>query len=156
MFDADNHPGLVSDCEALLTSRDTLAGSATLNWSADTPIAHWDGVTVGGTPRRVTRLHVDSRQLTGTIPPELGSLSNLYSLGLESNGLTGEIPPELGSLSSLHSLGLGSNQLTGEIPPELGSLSSLHSLGLGSNQLTGEIPTRTGQPLQLVLAGPRK
>ena len=37
--DADNNPGLVSDCEALLASRDTLAGSATLNWSADTPIA---------------------------------------------------------------------------------------------------------------------
>ena len=40
--------GLVSDCEALLAIRDALAGSATLDWSADRPIADWEGVTVGG------------------------------------------------------------------------------------------------------------
>ena len=52
--DAANNPGLVSDCEALLASRDTLAGTATLNWSADTPIADWEGVVLEGTPQRVT------------------------------------------------------------------------------------------------------
>ena len=45
--DAANNPGLVSDCETLLASRDTLAGIARLNWSANTPIAEWQGVTVG-------------------------------------------------------------------------------------------------------------
>ena len=47
--DAANNPGLVADCEALLASdeRDTLAGTGTLDWSASTPIADWDGVTVG-------------------------------------------------------------------------------------------------------------
>ena len=49
-----NNPGLVSDCEALLASRDTLAGDATLNWSADTPIGEWDGVVIDGALRRVT------------------------------------------------------------------------------------------------------
>ena len=44
-----NNPGLVADCETLLAARDTLKGSGTLNWSADTPIANWDGITVGGT-----------------------------------------------------------------------------------------------------------
>ena len=39
---------LISDCEALLAARDTLAGDATLNWSADRPIEGWDGVTVRG------------------------------------------------------------------------------------------------------------
>ena len=52
--DPDNNPGLVSDCEALLAGRDTLAGDATLNWSVDVPIADWDGVTVSGSPERVT------------------------------------------------------------------------------------------------------
>ena len=42
--------GLVSDCNALLAARDALAGSATLNWSASTPISVWYGVTVDGTP----------------------------------------------------------------------------------------------------------
>ena len=32
-----SNPGLVSDCETLLSARDTLAGTASLNWSATTP-----------------------------------------------------------------------------------------------------------------------
>ena len=36
--DAANNPGLVSDCESLLVGRDTLAGKATLDWSAGRPI----------------------------------------------------------------------------------------------------------------------
>ena len=39
--------GAMSDCEALLASRDALMGddaTRMLNWSADTPIADWDGV----------------------------------------------------------------------------------------------------------------
>ena len=92
MADAANNPGLVSDCEALLAARDTLAGSATLNWSADTPITEWEGVAVGGVPQRVTGLRLNNRPLSGTIPPELGSLSNLNSLELSWNQLSGEIP----------------------------------------------------------------
>ena len=44
--DADNNPGLVSDCEALLEARDKLAGTGSLNWSEDLPIAEWDGITL--------------------------------------------------------------------------------------------------------------
>ena len=32
------NPGLVADCSALLTAKDTLRGTATLNWDADTAI----------------------------------------------------------------------------------------------------------------------
>ena len=63
--------------------------------------------------------------LTGEIPRELGSLSNLEWLSLNYNGLTGEIPPELGGLCNLRHLYLHRNGLTGEIPGELGGLSNL-------------------------------
>ena len=59
--DAANNPGLVDDCEVLLSARDTLAGSATLDWSADAANAAWEGVTVGGTPRRVTELNLENK-----------------------------------------------------------------------------------------------
>ena len=36
--DPSNNPGLVSDCEALLSGRDTLAGTGSLNWSSTTAI----------------------------------------------------------------------------------------------------------------------
>ena len=47
VVDATN-TGLKSDCGMLLAARDTLAGTAALNWSADTPIADWTGVVLGG------------------------------------------------------------------------------------------------------------
>ena len=117
--DAANNPGLVADCEALLASRDTLAGTGTLDWSASTPIANWDGVTVGGTPQRVIDLSLEDKGLTGLIPPELGNLAYLQYLVLHSNQLTGPIPAELGNLNNLEALYLGENNLTGCIPVSL-------------------------------------
>ena len=155
MFDKANNPGLVSDCATLLAARDTLAGIATLNWSANTPITQWLGITISGVPGRVTELFLSRRGLTGEIPAELGRLSNLWYLGLPRNHLTGGIPTELGNLSNLRTLRLDRNQLTGEIPTELGNLSNLTWLDLGSNQLTGEIPTEFGNlsNLRLLLLG---
>ena len=143
VVDATN-TGLKSDCERLLAARDTLAGTASLNWSADTPITEWNGVVLGGTSGRVTEILLGALGLNGRIPKELGSLANLTELSLDNNQLTGEIPPELGRLSNLRYLRLWSNQLTGEIPPELGGLSNLTELSLDNNQLTGEIPPELG------------
>ncbi len=140
--DAANNPGLVKDCEALLASKDTLDPSGTkLNWSASLSISSWWGVTLEGTPSRVTKLNPDSYQLTGSIPTELEDLSNLTYLSLWGNQLTGSIPTELGNLSNLKQLHLHINKLTGSIPTELSNLSNLTELVLHSNQLTGSIPT---------------
>ena len=149
--DAANNPGLVSDCAVLLAARDTLAGTATLNWAANTPITQWDGVFRGGRPLRVTALALVNNQLTGEIPAELGNLSSLRRLDLSFNQLTGEIPAELGDLSNLQSLHLGDNQLTGEIPTQLGHLSNLDDLRLFSNQLTGAMPMELGNLTNLNL-----
>ncbi len=50
--DQASNPGLMRDCMVLLAMKDTLQGTATLNWSVDTSITNWDGVTVGGARRR--------------------------------------------------------------------------------------------------------
>ena len=57
--------------------------------------------------------------MSGEIPAELGSLSNLEVLDLSFNGLSGEIPPELGSLSNLSWLMLSFNGLSGCVPSSL-------------------------------------
>ena len=148
-----SNPGLVADCEALLAARDTLAGSGTLNWSGSTAIAAWDGVTLSGSPLRVTSLVLSDSQLTGTIPPELGNLNNLERLSLTRNQLTGDIPPELSLLTNLQLLALGGNQLTGPIPTWLVNITNLEELYLWGNQFTGAIPPELGNLPGLVKLG---
>ena len=113
------------------------------NWLSDRPIREWHGVT-NNASGHVVGLALGWNELTGEIPKELGSLTNLQRLELSNNKLTGEIPTELSNLSNLQRLELGNNNLTGEIPMELGRLSSLKRLGLDYNQLTGEIPMELG------------
>lgn len=145
-----NH-GLVSDCAALLSAKKALQGKGgrQLNWAGDVPISQWDGVTLAGSPSRVTRVWLDGRdssgKLKGKIPKQLGKLSELTYLTLYYNELSGEIPKQLGMLSNLRYLLLGSNNLTGSIPPQLGKLSKLESLDLGGNRLTGKIPKSLGK-----------
>ncbi len=141
---ADN-TGLLADCNTLLPLEATLAGSATLlNWSEDTEIGSWNGITLGGSPQRVTGLVLPSWSLSGSIPSGLGDLSNLTTLNLSGNQLTGTIPSGLGDLSNLTTLNLSGNQLSGTIPSELGDLSSLTTLDLSTNQLHGVIPSDLG------------
>ena len=113
------------------------------NWLTDRPLREWSGVDVDG-QGRVIRLDLVNNGLTGTIPSELGSLTNLRSLHLSANGLTGAIPAELGSLANLETLELSNNELTGSIPEELGLLANLESLALSNNGLTGSIPAELG------------
>ena len=138
--DAANNPRLVSDCDTLLEIRDTLAGTATLNWSATAAIATWEGVSVSAVPQRVTRLNLVRRGLTGTIPAELSRLTGLAQLTLINNQLTGTIPSGLGGLTNLTQLQLWGNRLVGAIPSEIGSLTNLQQLHLYDNRLTGAIP----------------
>ena len=133
-----SNPGLVADCKTLLelqnklAARDVLLGTAALNWSVDTTIADWDGITTGGTPSRVTKLEVDDESLTESIPAELGSLTGLTHLDLSDNSLTGAIPAELGLLHNLEELRLSGNSLTGCIPVALQDVptNDLDDLGL--------------------------
>ena len=131
---------LIADCKVLWAARDTLRGTATLNWNATTAIGSWQGIRTSGTPLRVTEISFLTRGLNGSLPPELGQLSSLLQLHLGGNSLTGPIPPELGNLSNLRDLDLRASSLTGPIPPELGNLSNLRQLLLRNNRLSGEFP----------------
>ena len=142
--DVEAGPDLVADCTVLLQVRDTLAGSATLNWSADRTITDWEGISFFFSPLRLTSINLSERDLTGTIPPQFSSLANLRSLYLGDNQLSGPIPPEIGALTRLESLGLSNNQLIGPIPVGLANLANLRHLDLSDNQLTGPIPPQLG------------
>ena len=141
------NPGLVRDCETLLRMRDLLGvqGLAQGRWSEDRPIATWQGVAVGGEPRRVRGLGPFPSRLTGLIPSMLGQLSGLEELRLGGSYLGGDIPPELGRLSRLRVLDLRGTNVGGSIPPELGQLTRLEVLALDGTYLSGPIPPALGR-----------
>ena len=127
--DPEGNSGLVEDCRVLLGMRDTLSGSAVLDWSSDAPIMEWRGVEVDGEPLRVREINIggghDKGELYGHIPPEMGSLTGLRTLSIGFTQLNGSIPPELGNLTNLELLTLIQNRLSGGIPPELDNLENL-------------------------------
>lgn len=136
----------ISDCQTLLAARDHLVGSGTpLNWAIGLPIQEWTGIQVHRDTQRLIHVNLSNQGLSGTIPGELGSLSELTLLWLHRNRLTGVIPPQLGNLTNLRSLKLDVNRLTGTIPAEMGSLTNLRSLSLGGNELTGTLPPEMGR-----------
>ncbi len=117
------NPGLVQDCETLVRAVGRLVelpAWEALGWNADTPIAEWSRVTVGGDPLRIRELMLEQSGLTG-IPGEFRRLAMLEALYLHGNEMSGAIPPELGKLTMLEHLTLGGN-LSGCVPPELPDL----------------------------------
>ena len=116
------NPGLVNDCEALLRSRITLDGIASLDWNERQPIDQWEGVIVRGDPPRVTKLVLNTRIFAGAIPIELGLLTALEELDLSHNYLNGGIPPEMAGLTNLRYLSIQGNALSGCVPIELPDL----------------------------------
>ncbi len=134
-----SNTGLLADCNALLAARDTLRGAAALNWAPDRSIARWDGITLGGSPRRVTRVVLHRKGLSGQIPAEIGRLTMLQELWLYDNELSGTLPEELGNLSNLTSLFVSDNNLGGQIPESLNNL-TLDRLWLHRNGFSGCVP----------------
>jgi Leucine-rich repeat (LRR) protein len=93
----------------------------------------WDEVELWGVTYDIettTSIDLNNQELTGSIPPEIGCLTNLEYLYLYDNQLTGGIPSEIGNLTNLDYLALFNNQLTGEIPPEVCDLIESNNLDI--------------------------
>lgn len=122
--------------------------------------------------------HLDSftlfqTQLTGSVPSEIGALTNLVELGLsEVPGLTGTFPTEMyqltnlqflimtggqiegpldgghvhliGQLSNLRELQVTHSRLSGSLPSEIGLLTSLQRLQVAHTPMDGQLPTELG------------
>ncbi|MFV0457763.1 MAG: hypothetical protein ACK5MT_03190 [Actinomycetales bacterium] len=142
-----------SECDALMALYDATDGPNWVNnagWGTATDPCTWFGVACDG--NGVSGLDLRYNRLGGSLPPEIGDLTNLTSLVVVSDWrndpvadmLSGDLPAEIGNLTSLTTLNLSSNQLTGPIPSEWGNLSQLQVLDLGRNLLDGSLPTELG------------
>uniref|UniRef100_A0ACD5ZXF5 Uncharacterized protein n=2 Tax=Avena sativa TaxID=4498 RepID=A0ACD5ZXF5_AVESA len=115
-----------------------------LNVGTNNLRGHLPANSIANLPKSLTTLALRSNNISGTIPLEIGNLSNLSMLYLDTNLFMGPIPPTLGQLHNLHVLSLSQNIFSGEIPPSIGSLDQLEELYLQDNQLSGSIPESLG------------
>jgi hypothetical protein len=121
-----------------------------IDWFSTNKPCEWERIECENIDENlhVTRLSLHSRNLIGSIPPEIGQLSQLKHLILGSydndtpNHLTGRIPSQIGELTELEWLDLYDNELCGEIPKSLANLTNIPDsdinypgLELGGNHL---------------------
>ena len=142
------------ECDALVALYKSTNGASWHShwgWNVFNKPCVWDGITCFN--GHVHIISLLNNNLNGSIPSELGNLSNLEELYLPNNSLNGSIPSELGNLSNLKVLYLWGNSLSGSIPSELGELSNLLELVLDINKLSGEIPLELGKLSNLTLLG---
>lgn len=106
-----------------------------------------------GAARLPTALPTDTTSLiavnagySGTMPTQLGDLTNLDKIELTFNNLNGSLPTEIGRWTLLEGpFGFQANALTSSIPTEVGLLTGLtENLLLHSNALTGDLPSEVG------------
>lgn len=111
------------------------------NWldTINHSVSDWFGVIV--TEGHVNKIVMDSNNVVGTLPTELGNLEFLDGIYLTNNKISGNIPNNLGNLSNLEDLALNFNEIDGSIPTSLGNIASLRILHLGNNYLESSIPS---------------
>ncbi|PIN21427.1 Serine/threonine protein kinase [Handroanthus impetiginosus] len=110
------------------------------NWSSDSPICSWIGVTCRSRHQRVAAINVSNMDLSGIIPPELGNLSFLVSLDMSGNKLHGNLPKELAKLKRLKFISFSFNGFSGKIPSFFEATPNLRHLCLRNCSFTGSIP----------------
>lgn len=134
--------GVNFEVQALMGIKETLEDPHGVlgNWDYDAvDPCSWTMVTCSS-DSLVIGLGIPSQNLSGTLSPSIGNLTNLQIVLLQNNNITGPIPQEIGRLSKLKTLDVSSNFLTGGIPSSLGHLKSLQYLRLNNNSLTGAFP----------------
>ena len=137
-------------------------------WGEAADCCAWKGV--GCVRRGVDSLSLSKEGLQGTLPSQLGVLSNLQSFDVNGNGqLSGTLPSQLiaaarlthlyafgarisgtlpaaalGAAHVLQELELSNCRLSGSLPPD-GLPASLRFVFLESNHLSGSIPSSLGK-----------
>ncbi|KAI4305014.1 hypothetical protein L6164_028405 [Bauhinia variegata] len=109
------------------------------NWSVETPICNWFGLTCDSSHLRVTFLNRSHMGLVGTISPHLGNLSFLRELDLSNNPSHGSPPRELTRLRRIKLIRLSFNHISGEIQSWFVPLPKLELLEVRYNNFAGKI-----------------
>lgn len=135
--------GIAQDREALIALYNATGGdnwTNNTNWCSDKPLNEWYGVVTHPMTGRVMELWLRQNNLTGSLPKEIGTFTELLNFDMAYNHLTGSLPREIGDLTNVGHFDVSVNQLTGSLPEEIGNLTSVSYFNVSGNQLTGSLP----------------
>ncbi|XP_066348118.1 probable LRR receptor-like serine/threonine-protein kinase At1g06840 isoform X2 [Miscanthus floridulus] len=116
------------------------------SWNRGDPcMGNWSHVICYNATSSDGYYHVQELQLlrlnlSGTLAPELGQLSQMKIMDFMWNSIGGTIPKEVGNITSLELLLLNGNQLNGSLPEEIGFLPNLNRIQIDQNYISGPIP----------------
>jgi len=128
------------------TNGHSLSTSYPTSWSSNTnvPVCNWEGIICGGN-EDIKEVSLPAKGLSGTIPTELGILSELEILNLSKNMLQGSIPQEIANLPKLTTLDLSETFITGTLPQYFAS-TQLSTLLLANNAISGKFFMKENAP----------
>ncbi|KAK1436071.1 hypothetical protein QVD17_01846 [Tagetes erecta] len=134
----------ISEQTTLLNLKQQWLNPPSLNhWNSSSSPCNWPEVTCNSNSS-VTVLNLQTKALTGVLPPIICDLQNLQNLTLVDNYLTGDFPTLLYNCSNLIHLDLSQNAFVGKLPDDIDRLSKLEYVDLGANNFTGDIPPAIG------------
>ncbi|KAJ8755108.1 hypothetical protein K2173_018906 [Erythroxylum novogranatense] len=103
-------------------------------WSrfASVGFCNWDGINCDSTKQHVISISLTRRNLRGSLPGEISTLSELQSLSVQNNMLSGDIP-SFANLTNLQFIFLDFNNFTSVPVGCFQGLTSLQTLSMGNN-----------------------
>lgn len=94
--------------------------------------------------KKLSGIHLARVGLKGTIPLEIGLLTNLRKIDVSQNSLTETIPTTIGDITSIQVINVGLNSLSGSLPYSIAYMKQLRELIVNNNQLTATLPAELG------------
>lgn len=117
----------------------------TSNWCGPN-VCNYNGVYCAAAPDdphtlTVAGVDLNHANIAGSLPKELGLLTDLALFHINSNRFCGSIPYTFSSLCLLYELDISNNQFSGEFPSVVLNLRSLKYLDIRFNRFKGGVPS---------------
>ncbi|CAL1404372.1 unnamed protein product [Linum trigynum] len=103
-------------------------------WSSksSTGFCNWKGIKCDSSNTKVTSITLSNLGVSGTLPPEISTLTHLETLSLQNNNFQGPLP-SLSKLPNLQSVFLDNNNFSSIPPGFFKDLVNLETLSIGNN-----------------------
>ncbi|KAK2404786.1 Leucine-rich repeat (LRR) family protein [Trifolium repens] len=143
------NPRLIKAYTALQAWKHTFTSDPknfTSNWYGPN-VCNYTGIYCAPSPDdpyiyTVAGIDINHAKIAGSLPEELGLLTDLALFHINSNSFYGSIPNSFSYLHRLHELDISNNKFSGSFPEPVLCISSLKFLDIRFNNFQGNVPEK--------------